>query len=523
MTKLLDTGQTAPFMVGTTPSWLTQPTSTTNQLPLTTNQQIDVAKSAASSPAYGQSAGASLTGGTKSSITGDPHLNLAGIQSALQRGVVGNPMPEATPTSLSYNQLVAGGLSPLQAQTRLAGFTGEFGGGAAKAFREQNPVAFLQAVSATRDMPITEFMAGNVRNPSLPNGAAFTPSTQSAQPGELLTSTPIQSVLAQMSRAQEALAEAGITDPEEVQSILDTIPRAMGYLTGGAEQMQAQQGQVNQLSTVAGQLQNLLSGDNPQVSRIFDSAIAKVSGEMSARGLGNSTLAADAIIEAVSRQALPIAAQDAATYFQMDMANLNNQQQAALENTRLRQQSLLTDVSIQNATEQFNATNETQRQQFIASLVTQIKDQNASRATQVSQFNAAQKTQTSISNAQMEQAVSQFNASVENQRNVFNAQNQFAVDQSNALWRRTLNTQNTAAQNAAMQANVQNMFNMSATAQNNLWQQFRDESAWAYQSAEAALNRNFQAAQAANNRQFQSRNDNNWLPALGSFAASLFS
>ena len=75
--------------------------------------------------------------------------------------------------------------------------------------------------------------------------------------------------------------------------------------------------------------------------------------------------------------------------------------------------------------------------------------------------------------------MSQFNANLENQREQFNTKNSILIDQSNAVWRRQINTQNTALQNAANQMNVMNRFNMSQTALNNRWQQFRDNEFWA--------------------------------------------
>ena len=75
--------------------------------------------------------------------------------------------------------------------------------------------------------------------------------------------------------------------------------------------------------------------------------------------------------------------------------------------------------------------------------------------------------------------MAQFNANLENQREQFNTKNSILIDQSNVVWRRQINTQNTALQNAANQMNVMNRFNMSQTALNNMWQQFRDNEFWA--------------------------------------------
>ena len=48
------------------------------------------------------------------------------------------------------------------------------------------------------------------------------------------------------------------------------------------------------------------------------------------------------------------------------------------------------------------------------------------------------------------------------------------IDQSNTKWRREINTVNTATQNETNRINTQLMYNISGTALNDLWQQYRD-------------------------------------------------
>ena len=57
----------------------------------------------------------------------------------------------------------------------------------------------------------------------------------------------------------------------------------------------------------------------------------------------------------------------------------------------------------------------------------------------------------------------------------FNTANETAIAQSNVAWRRQANTVDTAAQNAVNQQNAQNAFGLTASAQNFLWQELRDE------------------------------------------------
>ena len=163
------------------------------------------------------------------------------------------------------------------------------------------------------------------------------------------------------------------------------------------------------------------------------------------------------------------AVQNAQNFLQVDMANLGNSQQTALFNSQSRTQSILSDTAADNATKQFNSTSEQQTDQFFANLTSQVSQQNSAQANAINQFNAGE-----INTLQ------RFNSEIVNQRDQFNAQNQLAIAQSNAQWRRTLATTDTAAVNFQNQLNAQNLLEISNTAYNNLWQEYRDvmEFAW---------------------------------------------
>jgi len=442
------------------------------------------------------------------------------------------------------------------------GFQGQAGEGRGDQFLRENP-QLIESYATARQriepeysaaglmqtvapgIPITDVVASQVRNPTLASGAEFTPVTQQVQSQEILqapqtlspTGQAITSVptIAPPTPIQTTQAQAQQVDPSQVQGLVSSeAGQVTPQFTQAVDPAVAQQMTVDANATVQGQLENLLSGvEEGEVPLWARGAVAKAQGILASKGLGASSIAGEAITAAVINSALPIAAADAKTYFQADLANLNNRQQTELENLRVRQQNMLTDTSIANAAEQINAASELQREQFVAKMVTSIRDQNANRMTTISQFNAAEENRASAlttqieadlskANAQIDLTVKEFNAKLAHERETFNSQMQFAVNQSNVVWRRQLNTANTTAINAAMQANVQNRFNMSASAQNNIWQQFRDEAAWAFTASENAKTRAYNAAQAATNRQFSSRNDAGWLEQAGSFAASIW-
>ena len=53
---------------------------------------------------------------------------------------------------------------------------------------------------------------------------------------------------------------------------------------------------------------------------------------MQSRGLGASSMASAAMTQAIMEAGIPIAASDAKSYSQIQLTNLNNQQQATLQN-----------------------------------------------------------------------------------------------------------------------------------------------------------------------------------------------
>ena len=59
--------------------------------------------------------------------------------------------------------------------------------------------------------------------------------------------------------------------------------------------------------------------------------------------------------------------QNAQAFLAMDMANLNNEQQANVLKANQTQQSVLSNQAAQNAAAQFNATSENQKEQFMTS------------------------------------------------------------------------------------------------------------------------------------------------------------
>ena len=292
---------------------------------------------------------------------------------------------------------------------------------------------------------------------------------------------------------------------------------------------QAQTDELDRRATVQYQLSELFAGieDGKPLPSWASPAVRKVTAIMQQRGLGSSSMAAAAITQAVMESGISIAAQDAKMYGSFQLKNLDNRQQAALQNalqvaTMDRQnadartkaaisnaqallsidlkqldaqqqsnalkynaimQAALGDAAADNARQQFNAKNEAQVEEFFAELGTQIDAANVSRDVAIRQFNVNQAN-----------AYAEFNANLNDQRQKFNANMKFAIDQSNVQWRRQINTSNTALQNETNRINVQNSYNASQTALNQLWQQYRDNATFNFTAAESKLQRDHDMA-----------------------------
>ena len=423
-----------------------------------------------------------------------------------------------------------------------------------------------------------------LNQPTLAQGTSITPTLQNVQSNELMATPGVTGTVAAQA-AQATAPTAAAATGATGQTVATATPQAASQFTaatiGTAPTMTAAQGTVtapmiaaqqslaniDSRATVQGQLENISSDIQTSLQQgtplpaFARGAAEAAKATMQSRGLGSSTMLAEAMAEGILRSSIPIAQADAEVYkqtifqnlannqqaavinaqayLQMDMANLSNNQQANLQNLQAQQQTLLTDNAARNAALQFNATSQNQVNQYYDSLNTNIQQQNAQRAAAISQFNTAEenkvaalnaKNATAIAdaNAQRQSAINQFNSTLSDQRQRFNVENQRIIDQSNTVWRRQLNTSNTQAVNAANETNAQNLLNLSNFALSSLWQQWRDEASWVNQSSENEANRNHNLAVAALERttafDLQNSAQTSALYAmLGSFGMSIFS
>jgi len=384
---------------------------------------------------------------------------------------------------------------------------------------------------------------------TLPEGAKIKPEDQTVDTKELLTDIKIDDPT--KVRQPNKIKSKDVTTPEKFDAAtykaaqaapkLGEAEAAQGKVSKGAV-MEAAQGEVSPeaLATAATQELDPRATTRYQLAELFKGieeggpppawaapAVRQVTAVMQQRGLGASSMAAAATMQAMMESGIPIAAQDAQKYatiqlqnlnneqqaalqnaaavLQMDMANLNNRQQAAVNNAKAflsmdmqnltneqqantltyqsKAQALLSDAAAKNAAAQFNAKSENDVQEFFTELGVQIEAANVTRKIAVQQFNSNQKV-----------AIRQFNAQMETATDQFNANMQLEIDQSNAVWRRNVNTRNNAQKNEANRQNALNLLGIQQNALNQLWQKYRDKASWVVKISENAKDRAHNAA-----------------------------
>lgn len=311
-----------------------------------------------------------------------------------------------------------------------------------------------------------------------------------------------------------------IQDGELISGVADATKAA-----AFTEQVQAATATPSEKATVQGQLSELMAdfegGETPAWAA---GAMRAATAAMAARGLGASSMAGQAIIQATMESALPIAMADAQTTAGFEMQNLSNRQQRAMLaaqqratfmgqefdqafQARVSNAAKISDVANMNFTAEqqvalensrnantVNLTNLTNRQAMIlaeASAISQLESQNLSNqqqaavqnansflqvdmanmnnAQQTSMFKAQSTVQSLLTDQAAENASRQFNASSENQTKQFMANLTTQANQFNAAQETAISQFNAGEENAVDKFNAsmeeqRNQFN----AQNGL-------------------------------------------------------
>ena len=202
----------------------------------------------------------------------------AGVTNVAAPATVAAPKPIAAPVAVAAKSAdaVKAGMTNLEAEQ------GTVSEASKVVAAEQEPTT-----TAIADIEAAQGVAGTVQNAP----------TRTVQEGEMVSGSAVD-----MARAEETMAKT-----------------------------QAAQGTVTEEMTVQGQLNKMLTGFDAGAPPPWAAASMRTAtAQMAARGLGASSLAGQAIIQAALEAATPIAAADAKVFETMGLQNLSNRQQIAV-------------------------------------------------------------------------------------------------------------------------------------------------------------------------------------------------
>ena len=374
------------------------------------------------------------------------------------------------------------------------------------------------ATANTSQAPTVAQTAANVMQASQA-APAVDAAMQATQAAQANPSNPA----AQVTAAQQTASSVGNLSAAQGNASLINSPVQRNIQTGElisgvadaavaaqfTEQIQAAQATPTQQASVAGQLDGLMQqfvgGNTPAWAA---GAIRNANAAMSARGLGASSIAGQAIVQAAMEAALPIAQADASIQAQFEGQNLSNRQQIAMNaaqqrakfmgmefdqafQSRVQNSARIGDIANMNFTAEqqvqlensravntMNLNNLSNSQAMVmaeASALAQLDTQNLnnrqqsavqnaqsfmqydmanlSNQQQTDLFKAQQRTQSLFTDQAAKNAAAQFNASSQNQTDQFFQSLGAQVSQFNAT------QQNAQSQFNAGQTNTVERFN----------------------------------------------------------------
>ena len=299
-----------------------------------------------------------------------------------------------------------------------------------------------------------------------------------------------------------------------------------------AVEFDAAQADPSKQATVRGQMEELQADfEGGQTPAWAAGALRNVSAQMAARGLGASSMAGQALVQAAMEAALPIAQVDAATFSKFEFQNLSNRQATAMFaaeqrakflgqefdeefQTRVRNAATISDIANQNFTAEQSIALENAKLASTANIANlsarnakvladaaavsnmeisnlnnqqQAKVENAKNLLQMDMTNLNNEQQTEIFKAQSIQASILSDQAAENVAKQFGAESENETSQFMAKLAQATAEQNTSQKNLMEQFNAgeENAISKHAAEQKNAREEFNSEFALEISKANA--------------------------------------
>ena len=325
------------------------------------------------------------------------------------------------------------------------------------------------AVGTAAEVPITGAGAQTLSEITGQTGTLSTETQITAPQGDVSSDSQ---VAAQSGSAAQAVAATRSLSASDLATMKETGELAtasqLSDLGVSAAQVTAETSEVDSLATVQGQLQKLSTEfADENIPSFMAGAVRAANAAVNARGLGRSSIAAQAIYQAALESSVAIATQDAAVHARFSELNLTNKQQAAVVNAEIRariqgqeltnaQQAAVVNAARIAEANNMNLTNQQQVALENSRLTQSMNLQNLNNKQQTALQNAATFAAMDTRNLDSRVQAAQTNAKSFLQQDLANLTNlqQAQVVNHQAKMQRLFNYE--AAENARAQFNAKN-------------------------------------------------------------------
>ena len=322
--------------------------------------------------------------------------------------------------------------------------TGTLSEGAIPNAATMDPSYIKEVTSGTRNVSSDEIATAQ----GLSEEAVKTQIAQANTPDNIIAAqTTVQPneipQAAQIAESDMAQAVA-ITSDGLAEDAVAVATKMKSFSVDAGTLAEFKEGKIEARDTVQGQLALLMKQFDDGTPAWAAGAMRAANATMASRGLGASSMASAAIIQASMEAALPIASADANAFREMKLNNLNRQQQIALTNAAAQQGVELQNFSAEQAAMLQNSQN-------AFSVQTQNLSNMQSAVLANAQIKAALQGQ-NLSNQQQANLVEAARYAEVNNLNLNNVQQSLLQDSANNL---QVNLANLSSKQQAYVANAQ--------------------------------------------------------------------
>jgi hypothetical protein len=326
----------------------------------------------------------------------------------------------------------------------VAGAQGQLSDGSLATGATMDPANVSQVIAGTRKVTDNELASAAGQDAVAVKSQIATadvpPNIKAAQTQVNPNEIPVAAQILESDMAQaEVIMADGLSDDATA-----VAAKLANFSVSDQTLAEFKEGKIEAQDTVQGQLAQLMLSFEDGTPAWAAGAMRAANAAMNSRGLGGSSMAGAAIVQAAMESAIPIAAQDANAFREMKMDNLSRQQQVSLTNAAAQQ-----GVKISNFNAQQQAALQNSQNSFA------LQSQNLSNMQSVVLANAQIKASLqgqNLSNQQQANLVEAARYAEVSNLNLNNRQQGILQDNTNRM---NVNLANASSKQQAYLANAQ--------------------------------------------------------------------